>query len=82
MNHHARISPAISPARLANDADERAAFRSLALSQKRRSWTYREWALEAEQAGRLDDYRRYRAESDRLRRDARQHLELARRRNA
>jgi hypothetical protein len=62
-------------------AAERAAFLSLAKTQKRLSWTYYKWALEAELAGNLVDYRRYRATSDRYRREARDHLEIARRRN-
>jgi hypothetical protein len=63
-------------------AKERAGLRSLALTQKRLSWTYYRWALEAERDGMLDDYRRYRATSDRYRTEARDHLNLARRRNA
>ena len=72
---------AVSPLKRASEAKERAAFRSLALAQKRLSWIYYRWALEAEQAGNLADYRRYRERSDRYRKDAREHLEHARRRN-
>jgi hypothetical protein len=59
-------------------AAERAAFLSLAKTQKRLSWTYFKWALEAEHAGNLVDYRRYRATSDRYRRDAHAHIRHAR----
>lgn len=80
MNHHAPLRQEVSPVRMETMAAERAAFLSLAKTQKRLSWTYYRWALEAERVGRLVDYRRYRDESDRLRRDAHQHIEHARRR--
>lgn len=62
-------------------ADERDAFISLALTQRRLSWVYRKWALESEAEGNLDAYRRYAREARRLWRDAREHLAIARRRN-
>lgn len=80
MNQHVVLRQDVSPVRLATMAEERAAFLSLAKSQKRLSWTYYRWALEAARVGRLVDYHRYRDESDRLRKDARNHIELARRR--
>lgn len=61
-------------------ARERAAFRSLALTQKRLSWVARRNALEAEAKGDLLGYRHYAAEARRLWRDALDHLEIARRR--
>jgi hypothetical protein len=78
MNHHARIEAAVSPVWLATRAAERAAFIRLAQTQRRISWQYRNWALEARATGKPDDYKRYAAEARRLWRDARQHLELAR----
>lgn len=80
MNHPARIEAAVSPVWLATRAAERAAFISLARTQHRISWQYRNWALEARATGKPDDFKRYAAEARRLWRDAKTHIELARRR--
>lgn len=56
----------------------RAALLSLARTQRRLSHQYRTWAREDERAGKLDAYRRDTAEADRLRKDARWHLQRAR----
>jgi hypothetical protein len=84
MNQLAKVEkagPGISLGKLANDARERANFRSLALTQKRLSWVARRKALEAEASGDIQNYRHYAAEARRLWRDALDHLELARRRS-
>lgn len=66
------ISPA--PVRI----QEGRALLSLSQTQRRLAWKYRNWALEAESAGKLDDYRKWRAESDRLWSGAKWHLNKAR----
>ncbi len=70
-----------SPLKLATMAKERAAFRSLALMQRRLSWVARKRALEAEASGNLSDYRHYAAEARRLWRDALEHISYARMRS-
>jgi hypothetical protein len=82
MNHHAPLRQEVSPVRMETMAAERAAFLSLAKTQKRLSWTYYRWAIEAERDGNLVDYRRYRATSDQMRRDAHAHIRHARLRSA
>ncbi|MGV8950119.1 MAG: hypothetical protein ACOH2M_03375 [Cypionkella sp.] len=56
----------------------RSALISLALTQRRLSHGYRQWAREDERAGRLASYRTNIAEANRLVRDARWHLQRAR----
>lgn len=56
----------------------RAAFISLALTQRRLSHGYRQWAGDDERAGRLDAYRRNTTEANRLASDARWYLQRAR----
>ena len=65
-------------ARAETDRAEGLAFLSLAKRQHRYSWEYRRWALEAERAGNLTAYNKYRAEARKLWRDAREHLKFAR----
>lgn len=59
-------------------ARERAAFRSLALTQRRESWRYRKWALEAKAEGNTEKFLRYAATARRLWRDAKEHISHAR----
>lgn len=56
----------------------RAAFLSLARTQRRLSHQYRAWARQDEHAGKLEAYRRNTREADRLRSDARWHVQQAR----
>lgn len=56
----------------------RAALLSLARTQRRLSHQYRAWAREDERAGKLDAYRRDKAEADRLWADAKWNLQFAR----
>ena len=86
MNAHAELKAAsfagaVSPLRRATEAKERAALRSLALTEKRLSWRYRRWALEAEADGNNAAFLRWAAEARRLWREAKSHLEHARRRS-
>ena len=60
---------------------ERAAFLSLARTQKRLSWGYRRNALEAKAAGDREGFLRNAAEARRLWQDAHAHLQFARNRN-
>jgi hypothetical protein len=57
---------------------ERQALIRLANTQRHLSWKYRSWALEDQAAGKLDSYRKNIREAERLRRDARWHLDYAR----
>lgn len=59
-------------------AANRSAFLSLALTERRLSWTYRRWALEDEALGKLNAYRKHAAEARRLWRSALWHLDYAR----
>lgn len=61
-----------------NLARQASAFFSLALTQKRLSWRYRRWALEAADVGKLDAYRRDIAEARKLWRAAKDSLSWAR----
>lgn len=63
-------------------AEERAAFIRLALTQRRESWRYRNWAITARAAGNQVDFQIYAAEARRLWRDAKWHIERARERDA
>ena len=62
-----------------NRTKQALAFLSLAKAQCRFAGSYASWAREAESIGNRDAQRRYRAEADRLREDARWHLGMARR---
>jgi hypothetical protein len=61
---------------------DRPAVKKAALSSvktfRRLSFEYKEWALEAEEAGKLEDYRRYREDSRRVRKLAWHNLNKAR----
>jgi hypothetical protein len=74
-----RADPGISLGKLANDAEVRARFISLAKSQRRLSWDARKSALEAQAAGDALNFQHYRAKAVKLWRDALDHLEHARR---
>lgn len=63
-------------------AEERAAFIRLALTQRRESWRYRNWAITARAAGNPVDFHLYAAEARRLWRDAKEYLSYARMRDA
>jgi hypothetical protein len=73
-----QIVPIVSEGATAVARAERDALVSLALTQRRLSWRYRNWALEDEARGNLIAYRKNAAEARRLWRDARQHIEIAR----
>lgn len=73
MNAH---SPIIE-ARATKRADEAMAMLRLAATQRRIARTNRDWALEAERDGKLEDYRRYRKEAERLWSDAQWYEERA-----
>lgn len=70
------VSEALRPVTIS--AQNAKAFFSLALTQKRLSWRYRKWALEAADAGNLDAYRRDRDEAKKLWRGAKESLSWAR----
>ena len=55
-------------------------FVSLSQTQRRHAHEYRRWALEAEREGKLERYRRYRAECNRLWRNALWNLRFAKQR--
>jgi hypothetical protein len=57
---------------------EKMAWARAARGRMRRSITYSKWAQESEQAGRLEDYRRYRDEAKRQREAAYDALSFAR----
>lgn len=57
---------------------EKNAFVALARGRNRRAVTYRKWAEEAAEAGRLDDYRRYRDMAHKSRWQALNSLSFAR----
>jgi len=59
--------------------NEGLAWFSLAKSQRRMAGEYRQWAREAEAAGNLGQFRKYAGEARRLFRDAKWHLQTARR---
>lgn len=72
------VSPIVSE-RSANVARaERDGLVSLALTQRRLSWSYRKWALEDEARGDRKAYLKHAAEARRLWRDALWHLDYAR----
>lgn len=56
-----------------------AALFRLAKTQKRLSWIYRNWAIEAAQEGKAAAYTKYRDEAKRLWREAKYHLAWTRR---
>jgi hypothetical protein len=62
--------------------NEYLAFASLALTQRRLSWTARKRAREAEAKAHLDDYRHFASEARRLWRAAVYHLWVAQQRKA
>lgn len=62
--------------------DDVPALLSLVRTLRRNAHGYKRWAMEAEHAGRLDQSRKYRKESDRCWRDAWWHLHFARSRGA
>ena len=74
-----RFVPPVSPAKLANDAEVRARFISLAKSERRLSWEARRNALEAKAAGDEFNFQYYRVRAVKHWRDALDHLEHARR---
>lgn len=76
-----QIAPIVSARFVAVQRQERDAFVSLALSQRRLSWRYRTWAGEDEARGDLAAYHRHTAEAKRLWRDALFHLDFARSRS-
>jgi hypothetical protein len=59
-------------------AKNAAAFMSLALTQRRLAHQHRRWALEDAIAGKLAESRRELNEANRLWRDAKEHLSIAR----
>lgn len=65
---------------LTTEQREGLAFFSLARTQKRLSWVYRNWAIEAANEGKTASYIKYRDEAKRLWREAKDHIEIARRR--
>lgn len=73
-----QISPIVARRMASVQQQNRAAFLSLALTQRRLSWRYRKWALEDEARGDRKAYLRHAAEARRLWRDALWHLEYAR----
>lgn len=70
------ISPIVS-SRTAARIKERGAYLRLAIRQRRLYWQYRRWAAEAEAAGNIEGYRKHMAEANRLRTDARWHIDHA-----
>ena len=58
--------------------DQRDAFVSLALTQRRLSWRYRKWALDDEARGDRKAFLKHAAEARRLWREALWHLDYAR----
>lgn len=73
-----QIAPIVSARFSAVARMNRDAFVSLAMTQRRLSWKYRNWALEDEARGDLNAYRKHAAEARRLWRDALWHLDYAR----
>ena len=58
-------------------SNAKAAFASLALTLRKHAHSYKKWAEEAEAKGDLEDYRRWRSQSDKSWRGAKRYLELA-----
>lgn len=81
LKHLGTVAFAQSAQRAKTLAEERVAFIRLALTQRRESWRYRNWAIEARAAGNTLDYHRHAATARRLWRDAKTHLSFARSRN-
>lgn len=71
-----------APAHISQDAREAAAFFKCSQTLRRLAHSYKRWALEDERAGKLDEYRKHRASSDRLWNSAKFNLMMARRRSA
>jgi hypothetical protein len=72
------LTPIVSERLRAVAQAERRGLISLALTQRRLSWSYRKWALEDEARGNHAAYLKHAAEARRLWRDARWHLDYAR----
>lgn len=56
---------------------EQLAFAHLALQQRRNSWTYRNWAIEARRDGKMAEYLKWRDKAKRAWRDAKANLTIA-----
>jgi hypothetical protein len=77
MTAHSKISPDPVDALTTLRRQEQLAFARLALQQRRNSWAYRNWALEARRGGKIERFRFYAEKARRAWRDAKANLQIA-----